>query len=209
VIPALICGPLTRLRPLPKTLDWWALQEYSKSVPEKKGNGFDSSNCMRRTTANRRYFFVHTTCVSYERRWWGGFGLPVSVCTGLSTLPLLLSRSATGQLINCKRRSPCQVPPAHLYPAHQHPAKARQRRPPRAQCAPGLSLLRRRRPSRRPNKACSGLFGRWTIAAKGSSPEPRQRKHCGVRVVARRPYGSFREVQHESDDDIGSSKCIR
>jgi hypothetical protein len=114
-----------------------------------------------------------------------------------------------GQLINCTRRSPCQIPPAHLHPAHQHPAKARQRRPPRAQCAPGLSLMMRHRPSRRPNKACSGLFGRWTIAAKGSSLGPQQRKQCGARVVARRPYGSFREVQHENDDDIGSSKCIR
>jgi hypothetical protein len=46
-----------RLGEIPLTL---SADGLSLKSPEKKGNGFGSPNCSRRTTATWRYFFVRT-----------------------------------------------------------------------------------------------------------------------------------------------------
>jgi hypothetical protein len=50
---------------------------YSSTVAEKNATGFGSPNTHGGQTAELAVFFRPYHCVSYERRWWGGFGLPV------------------------------------------------------------------------------------------------------------------------------------
>jgi len=63
-------------------------QVHSDAVPEKKGNGFDSSIYQQRTDRATRFFYVRTAFVRLQWRALVGkpSGLPVAVGTGLSTL---------------------------------------------------------------------------------------------------------------------------
>lgn len=46
--------------------------EYSPYVPDKEGNGFDSSTTQKRTDRALRFFYVRMpSCALYERRWRG------------------------------------------------------------------------------------------------------------------------------------------
>ncbi|QRX84380.1 hypothetical protein [Glaciimonas sp. PAMC28666] len=61
---------------------------YTDFVPDKEGNGFSSQTYPKRTNGAMPYYFVRSLLLClFGGQWWGGFGLPVALDTGLLTLP--------------------------------------------------------------------------------------------------------------------------